>query len=32
MFGEVVDGIDPHRFEVALSELKQARGVNRTPS
>ncbi len=27
MFGEVVDGIDPHRFESALSALKQARGV-----
>jgi pyruvate, orthophosphate dikinase len=27
MYGEVVDGIDPHRFESALSALKQARGV-----
>src|SRR5262249_51599168 len=27
MFGEVVDGIDPHRFEDALSELKAARGA-----
>src|SRR4051794_27615639 len=27
MFGEVVEGIDPHRFESALAELKQARGV-----
>jgi pyruvate,orthophosphate dikinase len=27
MFGEVVDGIDPHRFEDALSELKAQRGV-----
>src|SRR5947209_2259497 len=27
MFGEVVDGIDPHRFESALGALKQARGV-----
>jgi pyruvate, orthophosphate dikinase len=27
MFGEVVDGIDAHRFESALSSAKQARGV-----
>src|SRR5207253_201625 len=27
MFGEVVEGIDAHRFESALAELKQARGV-----
>src|SRR5438477_4007720 len=27
MFGEVVDGIDSHRFEDALSELKAARGA-----
>src|SRR5436305_6098112 len=27
MFGEVVEGIDPHRFEDALSELKAARGA-----
>jgi len=27
MFGEVVDGIDPHRFEDALSELKAQRGA-----
>src|SRR3954468_10085142 len=27
MFGEVVDGIDPHRFESALASLKEARGV-----
>src|SRR5262249_50224228 len=27
MFGEVVDGIGAHRFEDALSELKDARGV-----
>jgi pyruvate,orthophosphate dikinase len=27
MFGEVVDGIDPHRFESALSALKQRRGA-----
>src|SRR5689334_22604418 len=27
MFGEVVDGIDGHRFESALSSAKQARGV-----
>ena len=27
MFGEVVDGIDGHRFESALSSLKQKRGV-----
>ena len=27
MFGEVVDGIDAHRFEDALTELKRDRGV-----
>ena len=27
MYGEVVDGIDGHRFESALSELKAAKGV-----
>ncbi|HZO97196.1 MAG TPA: PEP/pyruvate-binding domain-containing protein, partial [Gaiellaceae bacterium] len=27
MFGEVVDGVDGHRFEDALSELKADRGV-----
>jgi pyruvate,orthophosphate dikinase len=27
MYGEVVDGIDPHRFEQALSDLKKARGA-----
>jgi pyruvate,orthophosphate dikinase len=27
MFGEVVEGIDGHRFESALSSLKQQRGV-----
>jgi len=27
MYGEVVDGIDAHRFEGALRELKQARGA-----
>ena len=27
MFGEVVDGIDPHRFESALARLKDARGA-----
>jgi pyruvate, orthophosphate dikinase len=27
MYGEVVDGIDPHRFEQALTDLKQARGA-----
>jgi pyruvate,orthophosphate dikinase len=27
MYGEVVDGIDGHRFEEALSALKKARGV-----
>jgi pyruvate,orthophosphate dikinase len=27
MYGEVVDGIDPHRFESALQDLKDARGV-----
>jgi pyruvate,orthophosphate dikinase len=28
MYGEVVDGIDAHRFEHALSELKQSRRVS----
>ena len=28
MFGEVVDGIDGHRFESTLAALKQARGVS----
>src|SRR5581483_10432489 len=27
MYGEVVDGIDGHRFEQELSDLKRARGV-----
>jgi pyruvate,orthophosphate dikinase len=27
MYGEVVDGIDPHRFEQALGDLKAAKGV-----
>ncbi len=27
MYGEVVDGIDPHRFEQALADLKADRGV-----
>src|SRR3989440_7672127 len=27
MFGEVVDGIDAHRFEQRLSDLKQSKGV-----
>jgi pyruvate,orthophosphate dikinase len=27
MYGEVVDGIDAHRFEQALTDLKKARGV-----
>jgi pyruvate, orthophosphate dikinase len=27
MYGEVVDGVDGHRFEQALSDLKQQRGV-----
>jgi len=27
MYGEVVDGVDAHRFEQALSDLKQERGV-----
>jgi pyruvate,orthophosphate dikinase len=27
MFGEVVDGVDGHRFDTALSDLKRARGV-----
>ncbi len=28
MYGEVVDGIDPHRFEDELRRLKEARGVS----
>jgi pyruvate,orthophosphate dikinase len=28
MYGEVVDGIDGHRFEQALADLKRARGVD----
>src|SRR5204863_5454653 len=28
MYGEVVDGIDGHRFEQALTDLKSARGVS----
>src|SRR5437867_8234509 len=28
MFGEVVDGIDAHRFEQALSDLKKSRGAS----
>ncbi len=28
MYGETVDGIDPHRFEHELQELKTARGVS----
>jgi pyruvate, orthophosphate dikinase len=28
MYGEVVDGIDGHRFEQALTDLKKARGVS----
>jgi pyruvate,orthophosphate dikinase len=28
MYGEVVDGVDGHRFEQALSDLKSARGVS----
>src|SRR3954471_14849524 len=28
MYGEVVDGIDAHRFEEALSDLKKTRGVS----
>jgi pyruvate, orthophosphate dikinase len=28
MYGEVVDGVDGHRFEHALSDLKAARGVS----
>jgi pyruvate,orthophosphate dikinase len=27
MYGEVVDGVDGHRFEQALADLKRARGV-----
>src|SRR5581483_10878983 len=27
MFGEVVEGVDAHRFETALTSLKQSRGV-----
>jgi pyruvate, orthophosphate dikinase len=28
MYGETVDGIDPHRFESELQKLKEARGVS----
>jgi pyruvate,orthophosphate dikinase len=28
MYGEVVEGVDGHRFEQALADLKQARGVS----
>ncbi len=28
MYGETVDGIDPHRFETELQKLKEARGVS----
>jgi len=28
MYGEVVDGVDAHRFEQALTDLKAARGVS----
>ena len=28
MYGEVVDGVDGHRFEQALADLKSARGVS----
>jgi pyruvate, orthophosphate dikinase len=28
MYGETVDGIDPHRFETELQKLKSARGVS----
>jgi pyruvate, orthophosphate dikinase len=28
MYGEVVDGVDAHRFEVALAALKQERGAS----
>src|SRR3990170_6918260 len=28
MYGEVVDGVDGHRFELALADLKSARGVS----
>ena len=28
MYGEVVDGVDGHRFEQALTDLKSARGVS----
>ena len=30
MYGEVVDGVDGHRFEQALTDLKAARGATRT--
>ena len=30
MYGEVVDGIDGHRFEQALSDLKRAAAPHRT--
>ncbi len=33
MYGEVVDGVDAHRFEQALAELKaEARRLRRTPT
>src|SRR5262249_24084967 len=28
MYGEVVDGIDPHRFEEELTQIKKERGAN----
>src|SRR5436309_13645156 len=28
MYGEVVEGVDPHRFEQALADLKSQRGVS----
>ena len=28
MYGETVDGVDPHRFESELQKLKEARGVS----
>ena len=32
MFGEVVDGVDHHRFEDALAALKQSAASSRTPT
>jgi pyruvate,orthophosphate dikinase len=32
MYGEVVDGIDAHRFEQRLTDLKQAKACSRTTS